>query len=154
MCRNERTHVLYRYERYVEQAYVEYLKEQNRPDEVCLHPFLPSPSLFSLHLLLFSFSLSLPLPSLLHPSSIPPSPPPSPPVSFLFSPPPPQMQGVDPDGALKMFAEKGQWEKCLELAEKQVTIHHSIITTSGVAKAWQGTLALRTHLLLYLNSYV
>ena len=30
------------------------------------------------------------------------------------------MKGVDPDGALKMFAQKGQWEKCLELAEKQV----------------------------------
>jgi intraflagellar transport protein 172 len=51
-----------RYVEYVEQAYVEYLREQNRPDE---------------------------------------------------------MQGVDPEGALRMYCEKGQWQQCLQLAEKQ-----------------------------------
>ena len=30
-------HVNCRYEQYVEQAYVEYLKEQNRPDEVYIY---------------------------------------------------------------------------------------------------------------------
>ena len=35
------TSILYRYEQYVEQAYVEYLKEQNRPDEVhIVHVYL------------------------------------------------------------------------------------------------------------------
>ena len=31
-----------------------------------------------------------------------------------------QMQGVDPEGALRMYCEKGQWQHCLQLAEKQV----------------------------------
>lgn len=31
-----------------------------------------------------------------------------------------QMRTVNPDGALKMYAQAGQWDKCLELAEKQV----------------------------------
>ena len=39
------------------------------------------------------------------------------PITCLFSVP--QMSSVDPDGALKMFSQNGEWEKCLELAEKQ-----------------------------------
>ena len=37
------------------------------------------------------------------------------------------MRSVDPSSALKMYMESGQWERCLELAEKQVsskTSHH------------------------------
>ena len=30
-----------------------------------------------------------------------------------------QMSRVDPDGALKMYSQNGEWEKCLELAEEQ-----------------------------------
>ena len=33
---------------------------------------------------------------------------------FLF-----QMSSVDPEGALAMYSGSGDWEKCLELAEKQ-----------------------------------
>ena len=33
-----------------------------------------------------------------------------------------QMEGVDPGGALKMYAQDGQWDKCLELAGKQVGV--------------------------------
>ena len=33
--------------------------------------------------------------------------------------PPPQMKTVDPESALKMYADSGEWKKCLELAEKQ-----------------------------------
>ena len=51
-----------RYEQYVEDAYVDYLKQTNRPDE---------------------------------------------------------MSSVDPEGALAMYSQSGDWEKCLELAEKQ-----------------------------------
>ncbi|KAL5460471.1 hypothetical protein EMCRGX_G033922 [Ephydatia muelleri] len=51
-----------RYEKYVDEAYVDYLRSKNQPD---------------------------------------------------------QMQAVDPGGALKMYAESGNWEKCLQLAEKQ-----------------------------------
>ncbi len=29
------------------------------------------------------------------------------------------MSSVDPDGALKMYSQSGQWDKCLELAEQQ-----------------------------------
>ena len=86
-----------RYEQYVEEAYVEYLRERNRPDEVRCNVYVCM-------CVLVTFSL--------------PSP--------LLPPPPSQMQGVDPDGALKMYAGKGQWDKCLELAGKQV---HSHLTT-------------------------
>ena len=88
-----------RFEQYVEEAYVEYLRERNRPDEVRCNVYVCM-------CVLVTFSLS------------PPPPPPS--------PSPLQMQGVDPDGALKMYAGKGQWDKCLELAGKQV---HSHLTT-------------------------
>lgn len=30
-----------------------------------------------------------------------------------------QMSSVDPEGALNMYSQSGDWEKCLELAEKQ-----------------------------------
>lgn len=30
-----------------------------------------------------------------------------------------QMSSVDPEGALSMYTKSGDWEKCLELAEKQ-----------------------------------
>ena len=30
------------------------------------------------------------------------------------------MQSVDPVGALKMYMESGEWDKCLELAQQQV----------------------------------
>ena len=30
------------------------------------------------------------------------------------------MQSVDPDGALKMYAQSGDWDKCIQLAHKQV----------------------------------
>ena len=33
---------------------------------------------------------------------------------FLF-----QMSSVDPEGALTMYSQNGDWEKCIELAEKQ-----------------------------------
>ena len=40
-------------------------------------------------------------------------------------PPPPQMKTVDPESALKMYADSGEWKKCLELAEKQArTTYH------------------------------
>ena len=29
------------------------------------------------------------------------------------------MSSVDPEGALAMYSQGGEWEKCLELAEKQ-----------------------------------
>ena len=32
-----------------------------------------------------------------------------------------QMQSVDPDGALKMYMEAGEWDKCLEVAKQQVS---------------------------------
>ena len=118
------TTTLCRYEQYVEDAYVEYLKQENRPDEVCMCtivsplctqcypqlltslPFLP-PIPFVLR--------SPPLPSL-HPLPTPPSP-----LPFLHS----QMQAVDPDSALRMYANSKQWDKCLELAYKQVQILNS-----------------------------
>ena len=31
------------------------------------------------------------------------------------------MQSVDPDGALKMYMEAGEWDKCLEVAKQQVS---------------------------------
>ena len=31
------------------------------------------------------------------------------------------MKTVDPSSALTMYMESGQWERCLELAEKQVS---------------------------------
>ena len=34
-----------------------------------------------------------------------------------------QMQAVDPDGALKMYMEAEEWDKCLDLAQKQVSTH-------------------------------
>ena len=30
------------------------------------------------------------------------------------------MKSVDPDGALKMYMQSGEWDKCLELAKQQV----------------------------------
>ena len=36
-----------------------------------------------------------------------------------------QMQAVDPDSALRMYANSKQWDKCLELAYKQVQILNS-----------------------------
>ena len=33
------------------------------------------------------------------------------------------MKSVDPDGALKMYMESGEWDKCLELAKQQVRRH-------------------------------
>ena len=30
------------------------------------------------------------------------------------------MKSVDPDGALKMYMESREWDKCLELAKQQV----------------------------------
>lgn len=46
------------------------------------------------------------------------------------------MRSVDPSSALKMYMESGQWEKCLELAEKQVSSSISVpdvwIITVGV----------------------
>jgi cobalamin-dependent methionine synthase I len=31
------------------------------------------------------------------------------------------MKSVDPNGALQMYMNSGDWEKCLELAKEQVT---------------------------------
>ena len=31
------------------------------------------------------------------------------------------MQSVDPDRALKMYMEAGEWDKCLEVAKQQVS---------------------------------
>lgn len=30
------------------------------------------------------------------------------------------MQSIDPVGALKMYVDGGEWDKCLELAQQQV----------------------------------
>lgn len=71
------------------------------PLHLSLQP--PSPSLFPF------LSPSLPFPSL--PLLFP---------SPAFSlPPPSQMSSVDPDGALKMYSQNGEWEKCLDLAQQQ-----------------------------------
>lgn len=56
-------------------------------------PLLPSPSLS-------------PVPSLTPPN-------------LLLPPSLPQMSTVDPDGALKIYSQNGEWEKCLELAQQQ-----------------------------------
>ena len=81
---------------------------------------LPShlPVLSAIHNYSLPFPLPLPFPSLpsLHPLPTPPSP-----LPFLHS----QMQAVDPDSALRMYANSKQWDKCLELAYKQVQILNS-----------------------------
>ena len=33
------------------------------------------------------------------------------------------MKSVDPDGALKMYMQAGEWDKCLELAKQEVGRH-------------------------------
>lgn len=38
-----------------------------------------------------------------------------------------QMQSVDPESALKMYADSGDWNKCLELAGKQARPTHSLL---------------------------
>ena len=37
------------------------------------------------------------------------------------------MQTVDPDSALRMYADSKQWDKCLELAYKQVQLLNSYL---------------------------
>ena len=68
---------------------MDYLRHQNRPDEVNL----------SLH----AFSESGARPGVV--------------FSLLV-----QMHTVDPDGALKLYAKEANWDKCIELAEKQVCL--------------------------------
>ena len=105
---------LCRYEQYVEDAYVEYLKQENRPDEVCMRATVSPPCIQCYPQLLVPFPSFLPpLPSS-HPSLFSLLP-------FLHS----QMQAVDPDSALRMYANSKQWDKCLELAYKQVQILNS-----------------------------
>ena len=66
------------------------------------------------------------------------------------------MQGVDPEAALKMYSEKGEWQKCLQLAEKQVkndpfhvytrnqsTCHYCVLFLS------QGAVVLEKYVALY-----
>lgn len=87
-------------------------------------PFLP-PIPFVLH--------SPPLPSL-YPLPTPPSP-----LPFLHS----QMQAVDPDSALRMYANSKQWDKCLELAYKQVQILNSDLPD---VQLWQSYTPHSSHL--------
>jgi intraflagellar transport protein 172 len=83
-ARNISRNVAPRYEQYVEEAYIAYLKAHNRTDE---------------------------------------------------------MKSVDPESALKMYADSGEWKKCLELAEKQgqkvlakyVAMYAAHLITSGGA---------------------
>lgn len=39
------------------------------------------------------------------------------------------MQSIDPVGALKMYMDGGEWDKCLELAQQQVcTVYNTVYT--------------------------
>ena len=98
---------------------------------------LPShlPVLSAIHNYSLPFPLPLPFPSLpsLHPLPTPPSP-----LPFLHS----QMQAVDPDSALRMYANSKQWDKCLELAHKQVQILNSDLPD---VQLWQSYTPYSSH---------
>lgn len=40
------------------------------------------------------------------------------------------MQRVDPDGALKMYMQSGEWDKCLQLA-KELVMHDACHVPHG-----------------------
>ena len=116
-----------RYEKYVEDSYVEYLKEQNKPEEVCCNSCVcVCVYLFNTYthdLIIMHFrkkkcqqekhpkldDVELKIPKRVHSNY----------TCKHTHTHTHQMSNVDPGGALKMYSQSGQWDKCIELAEKQ-----------------------------------
>ena len=47
------------------------------------------------------------------------------------------MEEVDPQGALKMYVDTKDWDRCLELASKQVCVHmyvHALCSSTHIYK--------------------
>ena len=63
------------------------------------------------------------------------------------------MQRVDPDGALKMYMQSGEWEKCLQLA-KELVKHNIIKSTLCTLDIMHIHLDIHIQFLQYMYMYV
>ena len=63
------------------------------------------------------------------------------------------MRSVDPNSALKMYSQSGDWDKCIELARQQVHTHTLTHIHTHTHKALTASVLVYLHIIIHISLF-